>query len=45
MLRDGTSYQPPTPITDFVPVGASLEDAYLNLTKSAVEYRTEGAGH
>ncbi|MHB9856705.1 ATP-binding cassette domain-containing protein [Streptomyces sp. YIM S03343] len=33
------------PITDFVPVGASLEDAYLNLTESAVEYRTEGTGH
>jgi hypothetical protein len=33
------------PITDFVPAGASLEDAYLNLTESAVEYRTEGTGH
>ncbi|SOE19273.1 ABC-2 type transport system ATP-binding protein [Streptomyces sp. OK228] len=33
------------PITDFIPAGASLEDAYLNLTESAVEYRTEGTGH
>jgi len=33
------------PVTGFVPTGASLEDAYLRLTETAVEYRTEETGH
>ncbi|MEU0820374.1 ABC transporter ATP-binding protein [Streptomyces mirabilis] len=31
-------------MNEFVPTGASLEDAYLRLTEAAVEYRTEGTG-
>ncbi|MGC0344138.1 ABC-type multidrug transport system ATPase subunit [Streptomyces sp. SLBN-8D4] len=33
-----------TTMNEFVPAGASLEDAYLRLTEAAVEYRAEGTG-